>query len=58
MQSEDGIQAFSTKKGPYLVSADVLANYRSKTGTINNDRSYLPDFIARERFDPARAEVE
>jgi hypothetical protein len=26
-RSEDGIQAFSTKKGPYLVSADVLANY-------------------------------
>jgi hypothetical protein len=28
-RSEDGIQAFSTKKGPYLVSADVLANYNS-----------------------------
>jgi hypothetical protein len=27
-RSDDGIQAFSTKKGPYLVSADVLANYR------------------------------
>jgi hypothetical protein len=28
-KSEDGIQAFSTKEGPYLVSADVLANYNS-----------------------------